>query len=198
MGRQQIGEDVLGGTSEACHLCRDVDFYVAAGWYVQSTSNLKWQILVYGSPCNSRNIPEIYVHVSSHIVPLMTFAAAFFGNLQCRSIWIFWWRGVTSSITHASMMCKCLGVNCEAYVAEYHLLFNPLKWKLMYSNITHENLSVKLCGSEMLQVSHETYLDNCMGSEIYDRAITRSVCAFNQKSNHLIADLFYDSQLFFK
>ena len=58
----------------------------------------------------------------------------------------------------------------------------------MYFNISHDNLSVKLCGKEVLLVSHETYLGNFIGSDIFDRAITQSVCAFNQSSNHLIAD----------
>ena len=59
--------------------------------------------------------------------------------------------------------------------------------KLMYFNISHENLSVKLCGKELvLLVSHETYLGNFIGNDIFDRAITQSVCAFNQSSNHLI------------
>ena len=58
----------------------------------------------------------------------------------------------------------------------------------MYFNISHENLSVKLCGKEVLLVSHETYLGNFIGSDILDRAITQSLCAFNQSSNHLIAD----------
>ena len=40
----------------------------------------------------------------------------------------------------------------------------------------------------MLLVSHETYLGNFIGSDIFDRAITQSVCAFNQSSNHLITD----------
>ena len=76
----------------------------------------------------------------------------------------------------------------KTYATEYQLLFNPLKSKLMYFNISHENLSVKLCGKEVLLVSHETYLGNFIGSDIFDRAITQSVCAFNQSSNHLIAD----------
>ena len=74
---------------------------------------------------------------------------------------------------------------CETYATEYHLLFNPSKSKLMYFNIYHENLRVKLCGKE---VSHETYLGNFIGSDIFDRAIIQSVCAFNQSSNHLIAE----------
>ena len=58
----------------------------------------------------------------------------------------------------------------------------------MYFNISHEKLSVKLWGKEVLLVSHETYLGNFIGSDIFDRAITQSVCAFNQSSNHFIAD----------
>ena len=81
---------------------------------------------------------------------------------------------------------------CEAYVAEYQLLFNPSKSKLMYLNISHEYLNIKLCGKEVLLVSHETFLGNYLGSDIFDKAITQSVCAFNQRSDHLIADFFYD------
>ena len=53
---------------------------------------------------------------------------------------------------------------CETYATEYHLLFNPSNSKLMYFNISHENLSVKLCDKEVLLVSqsHETYLGNFM------------------------------------
>ena len=58
----------------------------------------------------------------------------------------------------------------------------------MYFYISHENLSVKLCGKAVLLVSHETYLVNFIGRDIFDRAITQSVCAFNQRINHLIAD----------
>ena len=47
---------------------------------------------------------------------------------------------------------------CERYATEYQLLFNPSKSKLMYFNISHENLSVKLCGKEVLLVTHETYI----------------------------------------
>ena len=61
---------------------------------------------------------------------------------------------------------------CQTYATEYHLLFNPSKSKLMYFNISHENLSVKLCGKEVLLVSHETYLGKFIGSDIFDRAIT--------------------------
>ena len=67
---------------------------------------------------------------------------------------------------------------CEAYVAEYQLLFNPSKSKLMYFSISHENLIVKLCAKEVLLVSRETYLGNIIGSDIFDKAITQSVCAF--------------------
>ena len=49
---------------------------------------------------------------------------------------------------------------CKAYAAEYNLLFNPSKLKLMYFNTSHENVYVKLCGKEVLLVSHETYLGN--------------------------------------
>ena len=77
---------------------------------------------------------------------------------------------------------------CEAYAAEYHPLYNPSKSKLTYFNISHEKLSVKLCGKEVLLVSHETYCGNCISSDIFDRAITQSVCAFDQRSNRVIAD----------
>ena len=77
---------------------------------------------------------------------------------------------------------------CETYATEYQLLFNPSKPKLMYFNISHENLNVKLCGKEVLLVSHETYLGNFIGSDIFDRVITQSVCTFYQKL--LIADFY--------
>ena len=47
---------------------------------------------------------------------------------------------------------------CETYATEYQLLFKPSKSKLMYFNISHENLSVKLCCKEVLLVSHETFI----------------------------------------
>ena len=58
----------------------------------------------------------------------------------------------------------------------------------MYFKISHENLSIQLCGKKVLLVSHETYLGNCIGTDIFDREIIQSVCAFNQRSNHLITD----------
>ena len=70
---------------------------------------------------------------------------------------------------------------CETYATEYQLLYNPSMSKLMYFNISHENLSAKLCGKEVLLVSHEIYLGNFIGSDIFDRTITQSVCAFNQR-----------------
>ena len=59
----------------------------------------------------------------------------------------------------------------------------------MYFNISHENLSVKLCGKDVLLVSHKTYLGNVIGSDIFDRAIIQTICAFSQRSNHVIAEL---------
>ena len=49
----------------------------------------------------------------------------------------------------------------------YYLIHQTQKSKLMHFNISHENLSVKY---------------------IIDRAITQSVCAFHQRSNHLVGD----------
>ena len=63
----------------------------------------------------------------------------------------------------------------------------------MYFNISHKNLSVKLCGMEMLLVSHKTYLGNFNGGDIFDTAITQSLCAFIQRSDLLIAEVMMDS-----
>ena len=70
---------------------------------------------------------------------------------------------------------------CETYATEYQLLFNPSKSKLMYFNISNDNLSVKLCGKDVLLVSHETYLDNGICSDIFDRArsLNLNQCAFS-------------------
>ena len=37
---------------------------------------------------------------------------------------------------------------CKPWAAEHQLLVNPSNSKLLYFNISHENLSVKLCGKE--------------------------------------------------
>ena len=71
MGRQPIGEGMMGGTTGAFHIILKGRFPCSA-WYV-STSNLYWHLLVAGSQCNSRNIPEI---CSCLIVPQMRRAAA--------------------------------------------------------------------------------------------------------------------------
>ena len=55
---------------------------------------------------------------------------------------------------------------CESFATEYQLLLNPSKSKLMYFNISHENLSFELFGKEVLLVSHKTYLGNFIGSDI--------------------------------
>ena len=43
---------------------------------------------------------------------------------------------------------------------------------------------------EVLLVFHETDLGKFIGSDIIDRAIIQSVCAFSQWSNYLIADFY--------
>ena len=82
----------------------------------------------------------------------------------------------------ASSITRCVernGVNLRSiWAAEYQLLFNslifnslifnPSKSKLMYFILSHENLRVKICGKEVLLVSHETYLGNFIGSDIFD------------------------------
>ena len=77
----------------------------------------------------------------------------------------------------ASSITRCVernGVNLRSmWAAEYQLLFNslifnPSKSKLMYFILSHENLSVKICGKEVLLVSHETYLGNFIGSDIFE------------------------------
>ena len=83
MGRQQIGEGVMGGTNGTfqslifhklnSNWYRKVNFHVVSGIYV-STSNLYWHLFVAGCQCNSRNIPEI---CSCLIVSLLRCAAAF-------------------------------------------------------------------------------------------------------------------------
>ena len=85
----------------------------------------------------------------------------------------------------------CSSHNCFLLILTFVIITcssYPSKSKLLYFNISQKNLSVKLCGKEVLLVSHETYLGNFIGSDIFSRAITQSVCAFNQRSNHLIVD----------
>ena len=79
-------------------------------------------------------------------------------------------------------------VICESFACEYDLLFNPLKSKLMFYNITYDDLHVELCSQPVNIVNHETYLGNYIGADIFDRAVTQTVCKFNQRSNHVIAD----------
>ena len=68
------------------------------------------------------------------------------------------------------------------------ILFNPSKSKLMYYNVSHDNLHVKLCNQDVHIVSKEIYLGNYISENIYDRAIKQTVCAFNAKSNQIISD----------
>ena len=70
---------------------------------------------------------------------------------------------------------------CEDYAQEFHILFNPSKSKLMYYNVSHDNLHVKLCNQYVHIVSKETYLGNYISENIYDSAIKQTVCAFNAK-----------------
>ena len=77
---------------------------------------------------------------------------------------------------------------CEDYAQEFHILFNPSKSKLMYYNVSHDNLHVKLCNQDVHIVSKEIYLGNYVSENIYDRAIKQTVCAFNAKSNQIISD----------
>ena len=79
---------------------------------------------------------------------------------------------------------------CEDYAKSYHtcILFNPTKSKLMCFNVKYLDIHVELCGQNVNIVSHETYLGNHIGNDIYDRKITQAVCSFTQKSNHVFAD----------
>ena len=42
---------------------------------------------------------------------------------------------------------------CWDYAQEFHILFNPSKSKLMYYNVSHDNLHVKLCNLDVHIVS---------------------------------------------
>ena len=76
---------------------------------------------------------------------------------------------------------------CEDYAQEL-IVFNPSKSKLMYYNVSHDNLHVKLCNQDVDIVSKEIYLGNYISENIYDRAIKQTVCAFNAKCNQIISD----------
>ena len=77
---------------------------------------------------------------------------------------------------------------CEDYAQEFHIFFNPSKSKLMYYNVSHDNLHIKLCNQDVHIVSKEIYLGNYISENIYDRSIKQTVCAFNAKSNQIISD----------
>ena len=77
---------------------------------------------------------------------------------------------------------------CEEYAQGFHILFNPSKSKLMYYNVSHDNLHVKLCNQDVDIVSKGIYLGNYISENIYDRVIKQTVCAFNAKSNQIISD----------
>ena len=49
---------------------------------------------------------------------------------------------------------------CEDYAQEFHISFNPSKSKLMYYNVSHDNLHVKRCNQDVHMVSKEIYLGN--------------------------------------
>ncbi len=77
---------------------------------------------------------------------------------------------------------------CESYAQDYHIMFNPKKSKLMCFNVKHTDIQIQLCGQTINIVDNETYLGNYIGANIWDRAMTRSVGSFTQKSNHVIAE----------
>ena len=77
---------------------------------------------------------------------------------------------------------------CEDYAEEFHIQFNPSKSKLMYYNVSHDNLHVELFYQDVHIVSKEIYLDNNIIENIYERALKQTVCAFNAKSNQIISD----------
>ena len=85
----------------------------------------------------------------------------------------------------------------EDYAQEFHISFNPSKSKLMYYNVSHDNLHVKLCNQDVRIVSKEIYLGNYISETIYDRAIKQTVCTFNAKSNQIISDFSMLDCLFF-
>ena len=129
MGRQQIGEAVLGGTSGACHLCRDVDFHVVPGMYY---THKQLEVANLSLIPGARATIEIFLRYMfmSHIIPLMTFAVPFLAICNAGAFGYMLMTYVTSSIT------RCIetnGVKYGAYAVEYHLLFNPPPSKLMYN-----------------------------------------------------------------
>ena len=67
---------------------------------------------------------------------------------------------------------------CEDYAHEFHILFHPSKSKLMYHNVSQDNLHVKLCNQDVHIVSKEIYLGNYISENIYYRSIyeTNSMC----------------------
>ena len=77
---------------------------------------------------------------------------------------------------------------CEDYAQEFHILFNASKSKLMYYNVSRDNLHVKLCNQDVHIVSKEVYLGNYISENIYDRAIKQTACVFNAKINQIISD----------
>ena len=75
---------------------------------------------------------------------------------------------------------------CEDYTKEFHIPFNPSKSKLMYYNVSHDNLHVKLCNQDVHIVSKEIYLGNYI---IFMTELKKqTVCVFNPKSNQIISD----------
>ena len=78
----------------------------------------------------------------------------------------------------------------ENYAQKFPILFNPSKSKLMYYNVSYDNLHVKLCNQDVHIVLKEIYIGNYVSKNIDDRAIKQKVCAFNVKSNQIISDFF--------
>ena len=78
---------------------------------------------------------------------------------------------------------------CEEYADAYKILYNPKKSKLMYYNVHPSyDICITLSGSPVEVVTHETYLGNFIGTNIYERDIKSVVSGLYRRANHVRAD----------
>ncbi len=77
---------------------------------------------------------------------------------------------------------KCMIRVCEEYAAQYEILYNPNKSKLLCFNAPEGiDIHVDLCGTPVKIVDSEIYLGNFVGSDLSDRNIISVVGGFYRR-----------------
>ena len=64
---------------------------------------------------------------------------------------------------------------CENYAKRFHILFNPIKSKLMCFNVDNTDIIFNLCNQPVSIIEHDIYLGNVIVTDIFDRSIIHTV-----------------------